>query len=113
MTVRIRVSRPFFPSHTKLRSVLTRASTSGMFAFMDMALSSFSSWLFSRRYLFLQTPKRQKIPAKTSPVTQLSDRLDLGASPTVCERHCVLTEDKQRHDVTRVEKSGSLTRGDH
>lgn len=54
MTVRILVRRPFFPSHTRLLSVLTRASTSGMLAFMDMALSSFSSWLFSRRYLFLK-----------------------------------------------------------
>lgn len=54
MTVRMRVNKPFFPSHTRLLSVLTRASTSGMLAFMDMALSSFSSWLFSRRYLFLQ-----------------------------------------------------------
>ena len=54
MTVRRRVRRPFFPSHTRLLSVLTRASTSGMLAFMDMALSSFSSWLFNRRYLFLK-----------------------------------------------------------
>lgn len=60
MTVRIRVSRPFFPSHTRLLSVLTRASTSGMLAFMDMALSSFSSWLFSSRYLFLKTRKTAK-----------------------------------------------------
>lgn len=61
MTVRIRVSRPFFPSHTRLLSVLTRASTSGMLAFMDMALSSFSSWLFSSRYLFLKTKKMAKL----------------------------------------------------
>lgn len=54
MTVRRRVRRPFFPSHTRLLSVLTKASTSGMLAFMDMALSSFSSWLFNRRYLFLK-----------------------------------------------------------
>lgn len=54
MTVRRRVSRPFFPSQTKLLSVLTKASTSGMLAFMDMALSSFSSWLLRRRYLFLK-----------------------------------------------------------
>ena len=53
MTVSSLVSRPFLPSHTRLRSVLTRASTSGMLAFMEMALSSFSSWLFSSRYLFL------------------------------------------------------------
>lgn len=54
MTVRMRVRRPFLPSHTRLRSVLTRASTSGMLALMEMALSSFSSWLFSSRYLFLR-----------------------------------------------------------
>ena len=53
MTVSSLVRRPFLPSHTRLRSVLTRASTSGMLAFMEMALSSFSSWLFSSRYLFL------------------------------------------------------------
>lgn len=55
MTVSRRVRRPFFPSQTKLLSVFTRASTSGMLAFMDMALSSFSSWLLRRRYLFLNT----------------------------------------------------------
>lgn len=54
MTVRRRVRRPFFPSHTRLLSVLTRASTSGILAFMEMALSSFNSWLFRRRYLFLK-----------------------------------------------------------
>ena len=57
MTARRRVRRPFFPSHTRLLSVLTRASTSGMLALIDMALSSFSSWLFSRRYLFLKDRK--------------------------------------------------------
>lgn len=59
MTVRMRVRSPFFPSHTRLLSVLTRASTSGMLAFMEMALSSFSSWLFSSRYLFLKKQKKQ------------------------------------------------------
>lgn len=43
MTVSRRVRRPFFPSHTRLLSVFTRASTSGMLAFREMALSSFSS----------------------------------------------------------------------
>lgn len=58
MTVRRRVRRPFFPSHTRLLSVLTRASTSGILAFMEMALSSFNSWLFRRRYLFLKHIER-------------------------------------------------------
>lgn len=90
MTVRSRVRRPFFPSHTRLLqeatrrsehyadpdghanananpdakppapggpprylSVLTKASTSGILAFRAMALSSFSSWVFRSRYLFL------------------------------------------------------------
>lgn len=54
MTARRRVRSPFFPSQTRLLSVLTKASTSGMLALMDMALSSFSSWLFSSKYLFLK-----------------------------------------------------------
>lgn len=85
MTVRIRVSRPFFPSHTRLLSVLTRASTSGMLAFMDMALSSFSSWLFSRRYLFLQTSTGRIF--QPTPVTQQSEQLNLSIPSTACERH--------------------------
>ena len=39
--------------HTHL-SVLRTASTSGMLALREMALSSFSSWLLSSRYLFLK-----------------------------------------------------------
>lgn len=35
-------------------SVLRTASTSGMLALREMALSSFSSWLLRSRYLFLQ-----------------------------------------------------------
>lgn len=35
-------------------SVLRTASTSGMLALREMALSSFSSWLLSNRYLFLK-----------------------------------------------------------
>lgn len=42
---------PSVPSHL---SVLTTASTSGMLALWEIALSSFSSWLFKRRYLFLK-----------------------------------------------------------
>ena len=41
------------PPHTHL-SVLRTASTSGMLALREMALSSFSSWLLSSRYLFLK-----------------------------------------------------------
>jgi len=59
ITVRRRVRRPFFPSHTRLLSVLTSASTSGMLAFMEMALSSLSSWLFSSRYLFLEETRHK------------------------------------------------------
>lgn len=85
ITARSRVRSPFLPSHTKLLkdtthqtdcdivkkwcilacqllfhsehylSVFTRASTSGMFAFKEMALNSFSSWAFKSRYLFLRT----------------------------------------------------------
>ena len=41
------------PTHAHL-SVLRTASTSGMLALREMALSSFSSWLLSSRYLFLK-----------------------------------------------------------
>lgn len=41
------------PIHAHL-SVLRTASTSGMLALREMALSSFSSWLLSSRYLFLK-----------------------------------------------------------
>ncbi len=84
ITARSRVRSPFLPSHTKLLkdtthqtdcdivkkwcilacellfhsehylSVFTRASTSGMFAFKEMALNSFISWAFKSRYLFLR-----------------------------------------------------------
>jgi len=42
---------PSVPTHL---SVLTTASTSGMLALWEIALSSLSSWLFKRRYLFLK-----------------------------------------------------------
>lgn len=42
-----------YPIHAHL-SVLRTASTSGMLALREMALSSFSSWLLSSRYLFLK-----------------------------------------------------------
>lgn len=40
--------------HKDHLSVLRTASTSGMLAFSEMALSSFSSWLLSSKYLFLK-----------------------------------------------------------
>lgn len=43
--------KPSIPTHL---SVLTTASTSGMLALWEIALSSLSSWLFRRRYLFLK-----------------------------------------------------------
>lgn len=48
---------PSVPSHL---SVLTTASTSGMLALWEIALSSFSSWLFRRRYLFLEQDSGRK-----------------------------------------------------
>lgn len=42
-----------YPIHAHL-SVLRTASTSGMLALREMALSSFSSWLLSSKYLFLK-----------------------------------------------------------
>lgn len=45
------VLEPSVPTHL---SVLTTASTSGMLALWEIALSSLSSWLFNRRYLFLK-----------------------------------------------------------
>lgn len=97
MTVRMRVRRPFFPSHTRLLSVLTRASTSGMLAFMDMALSSFSSWLFSSRYLFL---KRRR--------THRSTRDNLLQSQLGCPNR-----GRAGHQKCRWLHLRSLTRGDH
>lgn len=54
-TLKFLTSTPI-PSHL---SVLTTASTSGMLALWEIALSSFSSWLFKRRYLFLKQRGRR------------------------------------------------------
>lgn len=53
LAARVGCGPKLHPIHTHL-SVLRTASTSGMLALREMALSSFSSWLLSSRYLFLK-----------------------------------------------------------